>query len=474
MMQVWINSGKLLLIPFRPDDKSAANLQHVTLKSALHFIRADCVKLVHSSSLETEAFFRLQKYPSYIEESMQRALALVPRKLAHILHGNPRYVSAAVEAFYVRDPVSLQSLQTSDSSKLLFPPADLVIVSVAFPKIGYAQLKTQEFVAPPSWKNKIEDLTNSMAKGQIDLGMKVTSGFEMLLSDPQHMDKRATREIGLIIQDLEAGDDRLPTDLEMSKWEKLADDDGWLDIDFQEFEKELHRRKSESLPKQQSGFGASSNQEHVKEIISRFKDFLNDKKAGLDGVEDQLQSDGEDDYSDEPEPATSGSSSEKSNEEITFNENEFTSMITELMSDPRARSPIAARKRSKNASKESEASDSSDGGATPNEERSIRQITADVESELRDAGAFRTEGSAAGESRTRLLSNSALAHGATSTASINESDNHEINIDLNLAKNLLESFQSQGGAAGPGGNLMGMLGLHMPRAEPQDEEAEAA
>jgi hypothetical protein len=44
-------------------------------------------------------------------------------------------------------------------------------------------------------------------------------------------------------------------------------------------------------------------------------------------------------------------------------------------------------------------------------------------------------------------------------------DDEELDIDFNLAKNLLESFKSQTGMPGPGGNLMGMMGLHMPRDE---------
>ncbi len=45
-----------------------------------------------------------------------------------------------------------------------------------------------------------------------------------------------------------------------------------------------------------------------------------------------------------------------------------------------------------------------------------------------------------------------------------ESD-EEINIDFNLARNLLESFKSQGGVAGPTGNMLGMMGMQLPRDE---------
>lgn len=49
-----------------------------------------------------------------------------------------------------------------------------------------------------------------------------------------------------------------------------------------------------------------------------------------------------------------------------------------------------------------------------------------------------------------------------------ESD-EEVDIDFNLAKNLLESFKSQAGTAGPGGNLLGMMGIRLPRDD-KDEE----
>jgi hypothetical protein len=36
-------------------------------------------------------------------------------------------------------------------------------------------------------------------------------------------------------------------------------------------------------------------------------------------------------------------------------------------------------------------------------------------------------------------------------------------MDYNLVKNFLDSFQSQGGFAGPAGNLSGRLGFNLPR-----------
>ncbi|KAG0367732.1 SGT1 protein-domain-containing protein [Gamsiella multidivaricata] len=44
-----------------------------------------------------------------------------------------------------------------------------------------------------------------------------------------------------------------------------------------------------------------------------------------------------------------------------------------------------------------------------------------------------------------------------------------VDVDLNLAKNLLESFKSQGGLPGPGGNLLSRLGIVLPRDEEEQE-----
>ncbi|SCV72719.1 BQ2448_4256 [Microbotryum intermedium] len=43
-------------------------------------------------------------------------------------------------------------------------------------------------------------------------------------------------------------------------------------------------------------------------------------------------------------------------------------------------------------------------------------------------------------------------------------------LDLNLVKNFLESFQNQGGFAGPAGNLSGRLGYQLPRKMKEDDE----
>ena len=50
------------------------------------------------------------------------------------------------------------------------------------------------------------------------------------------------------------------------------------------------------------------------------------------------------------------------------------------------------------------------------------------------------------------------------------SEDEDAEIDFNLAKNLLESFKSQGGASGPGSNMMSLMGMRLPRDESDRED----
>ncbi|KAF9924143.1 hypothetical protein FBU30_005837 [Linnemannia zychae] len=53
-----------------------------------------------------------------------------------------------------------------------------------------------------------------------------------------------------------------------------------------------------------------------------------------------------------------------------------------------------------------------------------------------------------------------------------EMDREMVDLDLNLAKNLLESFKSQGGLPGPGGNILSRLGIVLPRDDEDDDSDE--
>lgn len=97
-----------------------------------------------------------------------------------------------------------------------------------------------------------------------------------------------------------------------------------------------------------------------------------------------------------------------------------------------------------------------------------------MEAELRGTGVLDLGSS----SSKRAASNRAVIKGpkqeddsdGDEVYELSSDDDIDNEIDINLAKNLLESLKSQAGMAGPGGNLMGLMGLGMPRDELDDDE----
>ena len=398
------------------------------------------------------------------------------------MHDRPSSIAPATEAFYLRDPIAMKPLQ-SKSSKLIFPPEDLVGVSVRFTKILYAQLKSQQFSPPTVWREKLahsenEALSNGpkqMQHNRLELGMKVTCGFEMLLSDPKNGDNRTVREVKIILEDLESGDVYLPIDSDIAAWKDAAkdDDESWLDINFEDFERELQGNSKEKQksgvpgafgPEAPPGFGDAKTQADLKKMVERFEAFLNDDDAGLDGAEmDEMDVDDDEEDSDD---------SEDEDKDVSFDENEFAKMMREMMGMPSEednetkRKPESSTANLGNNRIEEIASDDEDEDG--DEASQIQKVMQRMEAELNEAGALNLDSN---PSKLAALSGKS-AKETDSTAKDkweDESDDEDVNIDFNLAKNLLESFKSQAGMPGPGGNFMGMMGMHLPRDE--DDES---
>ena len=210
--RVWINSGELLLAAEK-DVKTT-----ITLKQGLEIIQSgDKGKVQRLRLVEEEAFYRVSKYgncysigdmimlsnltyryPEAARDQLHYAWAKVPRRVALVLHERPQYISASVEQFYLRDPISLKvtnligvlfdqyaDLMKACKSMRIFNPKDSVTVSIKFTKVLYAQLRSQEFDPPAGAGFSIPQVGNSTQSKDFaiaDIGMKVACGFEMLVA----------------------------------------------------------------------------------------------------------------------------------------------------------------------------------------------------------------------------------------------------------------------------------------------------
>ena len=99
----------------------------------------------------------------------------------------------------------------------------------------------------------------------------------------------------MLLDDVNAGDARLPTDEDLLEWGLQDDDERWLDINFEDFEKELNKETQPEHPK--TGFGDQKVQDNLRKMVSRFEDFLDDDEAGADGAELMDDMDHDDDSS---------------------------------------------------------------------------------------------------------------------------------------------------------------------------------
>ncbi|KAK1580264.1 SGT1 protein-domain-containing protein [Colletotrichum navitas] len=467
--RVWINNGCLHIIPQLPDE--SLNFKLLTLPDAVNIIKSSPDKLVHSDFIEAEAFYRLEKYPDQIQKSLHHSLVTVPRRLAHVLHQSPKAVAPAVESFYLRDALDLKAL-FSQKTDLHFPPKDLVTLSVKFTRVLFAQLKSQRFEPPGSWATVIQEAKGA-EQARLEMGMKLTCGFEIMLNNIKNTDNREAREACIVVEELqEDGDSVLPGDDEINSWRDahLEDDESWMDINYADFESELAGRRGGERMGSNPGFGDATTQADLRKIVSRFEAFLNDDSAGLDGAEvDEMDID--DDESDEDD--------EDEDKAISFDEAEFSRMMREMMglapaessttsvpNEPDATATRTARPAPGESIKEKES-----------EDEELRKLSAQFEAELNAHGALRLNQSrndvsilkGMGEGGKAAVGGRTIAvtadHRATDDYDDDSGDDGEVDIDYNLAKNLLESFKGQVGMPGPAGNILGMMGLQLPRDE---------
>ena len=461
--RVWLNSGKLFIIPINePGNEKAQKGSKpgmLTLDNALRFLQKNQAGLLHLPPVEKEAFYRLQKYPKQISDSLHHARIFIPRQLAYILHHDPSYISPAAEAYYLRDPIALRPLQACDPKGLNFAPTDCVNVSTKFTKIGYAQLKCQSFDPPPVWKDLQATNRDLESQEMMTMGMKVACGFEMLISDPQSQDKKFVREIKLLLEDLDTGEDHLPSDSEISKWQMNEDDESWLDINFQDFERELDGKADVDKKDDQTGFGDRDAQEHLRKMVARFQDFLDDDAAGTEGAEylDDMDNDNDEDsiLSDDTEADDEN--------DITFNEHHFTQMMREMLGMASTSANAGDNKHLVNVGGTQSGGISSVSTEGDDEEGVLRNMH-EIEKELREAGALEL-GSKQPPKTARLQQEDVKEESDAQAPRESDADDEDVEIDFNLAKNLLESFKSQGGMPGPTGNLMGLMGVQLPRDE---------
>jgi hypothetical protein len=456
---------------------------------AVEIITVTPARPQHYLKVEKEAFHRLNGYPAAISENQHHATLPLPRKVAHILHLNPAYIAPVVEAFYLRDPISIRLLQPEKSQvPLVFPPEDFVDVSARFTKVLYAQLLGQHWNPPAPWDSALEKLIESgNAIEKSEIGIKLTAGMQMLLTHNIFKDKKVAREINVLLEDLDHGDDILPTDTEIIAWPKREDDEGWLNIDFSEFEKELEGKGKSGG----EGFGDKNAQENLKKMVERFNSFLADNEAGIEGADgkpDPMDEDNDSDAEgrgwDDPESSESEDSEKtkdatepksSSNPKITEKTNHLnddsdgSEADAEYAEYEKAYEKFMTLSAAEKAILTDEARELARAqDAEKEEDEEIQKLTEMMEAELFGHGALNLNPKADRKAGQGMLGESKGKGKARLEEVVEEGDEDDEDVDLldedyNLADNMLKAFKGQGGMAGPAGNMMKLMGVQFPQ-----------
>ncbi|KAJ1904950.1 hypothetical protein IWQ60_012368, partial [Tieghemiomyces parasiticus] len=160
----------------------------LTLSEGLTVLATEPSATRASDAVQRAVFSRLVDYPRAIRTHNQfRTRCYVPHRVAHLLYHQPQLLAAAVEAFYLRDPVALRLCRDMRQ----FPPASGVLATVRWTRTMYAQTVGQAFVLPKIFDSDDSDGASRTipTEREREVGAKLACGFEIVcrgrdLTDP--------------------------------------------------------------------------------------------------------------------------------------------------------------------------------------------------------------------------------------------------------------------------------------------------
>ncbi|KAH8554010.1 SGT1 protein-domain-containing protein [Umbelopsis sp. PMI_123] len=251
---------------------------------------------------------------------------------------------------------------------------------------------------------------------------------------------------------------------------KPEDDDSWMNVNPQQLEELL--KQYGGLNMNEGDFGVSSQEAggdvDLDAIMKKFEGFVNYEQSGVEGAEFPRESLGE--FSDDDEDE-GGSEYESENDEISFDPNQFMNILRSTLGGPSeeveshvTKEPIATTVEQQLASLQEISDEEAERlqKLNENEDSTIESLYNDMDEELRGHKKI----NASFHKSVRFQPSTGEAKGESlDEMDIEEDEDAPVDIELNLVKNMLESFKSQEGLPGPIGNIMNRMGIVMPRDE---------
>lgn len=304
------------IVPEEEGDDEALRRRQSKKKKATKKSRADpfddenavrCMRAVLQQPLETKASDAMQRalssklsqVPPFMKENRHRVRCLLPANAARVLTQRPEVLGAAVEAFYYREPKFATSVCTKMevfSPVEQSPPQQRMI---AFSRCMFAQLKQQQFFAPKPFQKcpLYHDVLSSGAETTqstdsevlaAEIGMKLACGLEILYATgAEDQFGKSWRElIDTTLQSDDKPSDSSAIDVELLE---ENDDDSWLYVHPDSLEEKLRQvEASMGMAKKEATAGdldeGAGGAEELENIATMFNNFLGGI-SGIDGVE---------------------------------------------------------------------------------------------------------------------------------------------------------------------------------------------
>ncbi|KAF5749736.1 protein SGT1 [Tripterygium wilfordii] len=489
--RVFIRRGNLHIIPRK-------RFPSPNLVDALKFLINCEEESCAADEVQQVVKNRIAEYPERARRNMHQVRVRVPASVAQVLKHEPCLISLAVEAFYDRDIDTMKYAAKMERFLSGGREEELVCVAVRMSRALYAQLVQQNFQAPKCYPmpSRSEDKSAYM---EAELGMKIACGLEMMYQQKRRegdegkgstwqkykefLEKGGyfegllpgSKEYRRLMESAEEYYRRsssfsrtsemlsapvrrideilaLPYSAEDFRGQEVPppDDDAWLyggedelSSALQERQKEMELYNSKLTKKQQlknpqdSGPESSSNYGDfgLDEIAKTMQKFV-DKVSSYKGAEVPVERNLEevdldvDRFFEDMELAMKPHEHEDSDNDVDDEEGSLSDMDFDESED---------------------GSDNEDG-----EETFMHTYSDALNNQLKNTTLEK--------SFVRAGDHSLQKNEGTSTATEDmDEEFRPVDVDLNLVKSLLDSFSSQQGQAGPASNLLGLMGVQLPR-----------
>ncbi|KAJ2572619.1 hypothetical protein IW140_000734 [Coemansia sp. RSA 1813] len=492
--RVFIYKSKLHIVPLAAvnSDGKGSDTEIISLSAALNAVVGDAIVTLASDAAEESAFERLKGYPEKLMQSMHRARCVMPAAIAKVLRQQPQLAAAAVELFYSSDSAQLKAC----GRKKAFPQETSLTTTVNFNRVQYAKLMSQGL--PPLAGYNLPPVQSPESKAT-SLGMKLREPSE--LTDENEQQSQAKRhharkmcfltnvqgkpEMNMLnglnkerngqkkssvesfvknaaISLAEAITQTVDTCFE-SDANASDDDDSWLSLHPDELDALM--RKADSVLKdvsqddpssQAMGIGEQDAERSLQGMLDSFESFLV-ADSGVEGVDlNRSASDGNDYF-------------ESSDEDVDLDASEIIDALMKVVGVGEMEQESKSE-----MSRDNNTDPSGSRGSDAKGKQNELDVSQDTEMHISLDAVMDAMDRELGESKVGQSFVQSTRHGNSSTSDNSEGhsmdDIPDVDVDLNLVENIVESFRAQEGLAGPAGTMLGQFGIHLPHMEDDKDD----